>query len=79
MGLPFSKGEVITSKNTENILKSSSPEPKLVKLGTYYPWMKGIHVCSIKGPGPLQRGGNHKNVIMGWGYLKILFLRTMKL
>jgi hypothetical protein len=37
--------------------------------------MKGIQVYSIKGPGPLQRGDNHKNVKMGWGYLKIL--RTM--
>jgi hypothetical protein len=40
--------------------------------------VKGIQVCSNKGPGPLQRGDNHKNVKMGWaGHLKILFLRTM--
>jgi hypothetical protein len=31
--------------------------------------VKGIQVCSNKGPGPLQRGDNHKNV-------KILFYRT---
>jgi hypothetical protein len=30
------------------------------------------------GPGPLQTGGNDKNVKMGWGHLKIFFLRTMK-
>jgi hypothetical protein len=24
--------------------------------------MKGIQVCSNKGPDPLQRGDNHKNV-----------------
>jgi hypothetical protein len=40
--------------------------------------VKEIQVCSIKGPGSLQRGDNHKNVKMGWGPLKILFLRTMK-
>jgi hypothetical protein len=48
-----------------------------IKLGTNYFWVKGIQVCSIKGPGPLQRGDNHKNIKMGWGNLKI-FLRTMK-
>jgi hypothetical protein len=40
--------------------------------------VKGIQVCSNKGPGPRQRGDNHKNKKMGWGHLKILFLRTMK-
>jgi hypothetical protein len=29
--------------------------------------MKGIKVCSNKGPGPLQMGDNHKNVKMGGG------------
>jgi hypothetical protein len=38
--------------------------------------MKGIQVCSYKGPGPLLRGDNHKNVKMGWGQLKIFFSRT---
>jgi hypothetical protein len=38
--------------------------------------MKGIQVCSNKGPGPLQRGDNHKNVKMEWGHLKIFFYRT---
>jgi hypothetical protein len=35
--------------------------------------VKEIQVCSNKGPGPLQRGDNHKNVKMGWGHLKIFF------
>jgi hypothetical protein len=30
-----------------------------IKLGTHYLWVK--EVCSNKGPGPLQRGDNHKN------------------
>jgi hypothetical protein len=38
--------------------------------------MKGIQVCSNKGPDPLQRGDNHKNVKMGLGHLKIFFSRT---
>jgi hypothetical protein len=38
--------------------------------------VKGIQVCSNKGPGPFQRGDNHKNVKMGWGLLKIFFSRT---
>jgi hypothetical protein len=35
-----------------------------------------IQVCTNKGPGPLQRGDNHKNVRIGWGHLKIFFSRT---
>jgi hypothetical protein len=31
---------------------------------------------SNKGPDPLQRGDNHKNVKMGWGHLKIFSSRT---
>jgi hypothetical protein len=38
--------------------------------------VKGIQVCSNKGPVPLQRGDNHKNVKMGWGHLKMFFSRT---
>jgi hypothetical protein len=32
--------------------------PNSIKLGTNYLWVKEIQVCSIKGPGPLQRGDN---------------------
>jgi hypothetical protein len=51
--------------------------PNSIKLGTNYPWVKGIQVCSDKGPGLLQRGDNHKNVKMGWGHLIIFFSRTI--
>jgi hypothetical protein len=37
--------------------------------------VKGIQVCSNIGPGPLQRGDNHKNVKIVWGLLKF-FSRT---
>jgi hypothetical protein len=47
-----------------------------MKLGTYYRCLKGIQVCSNNGPGPLQRGDNHKNVKMEMGYSKIFFSRT---
>jgi hypothetical protein len=56
---------------------SRTSKPNLIKLGTYYPWVKGIHICSNKETGPLQRVDNHKNVKIGWGHLKVLFLRTM--
>jgi hypothetical protein len=32
-----------------------------IKLGTIYPWVKGIQNCTGRGQGPLQRGDNHKN------------------
>jgi hypothetical protein len=38
--------------------------------------VKGIQVCSNKGPDPLHRGDNHKNVKMGWGHLRIFFLQN---
>jgi hypothetical protein len=38
-------------------------KPKLIKFGAYYPWVKGIQVCSNKLPGPFQRGIIAK---MGW-------------
>jgi hypothetical protein len=31
-----------------------------------------IQNCPNKGPGPLQRGDNHKITKMGWGLLKTL-------
>jgi hypothetical protein len=37
---------------------------------------KGNSSFSNKGPDPLQRGDNHKNVKIGWGHLKIFFSRT---
>jgi hypothetical protein len=45
-------------------------------MGTNYPWVKGIQVCSNTGPCHLQRGDNHKNVKMGCGDLKIFFSRN---
>jgi hypothetical protein len=40
--------------------------------------MKEIQVCTNKGPDPLQRGNNHKNIKMLWGYLIIFFSRTTR-
>jgi hypothetical protein len=51
--------------------------PNSIKLGTNYPWVKRIQVSSNRGPGPLQRGDNHKNVKVGWSHLEI-FSRTTK-
>jgi hypothetical protein len=38
------------------IFFSRTNRPKSIKLGTNYPLVKRIQVCSNKGPGPLQRG-----------------------
>jgi hypothetical protein len=68
-GIALLQGEVITKewKYTENFLKifSRTSKPNSIKLGTNYPWLKGIQVCSNKGPGSLQREDNHKNVNIG--------------
>jgi hypothetical protein len=56
-----------------------------MKLGTNYPWAKGIKVSSSKGSAPLQRGDNHKNVKRKkkkerkkkrWSNLNFFFSRT---
>jgi hypothetical protein len=62
-------------RNFQKIFSRTS-WPNLIKLGTNYPWVKGIQLCSSKGPSPLQRGDNHKNVKIGWGHLKIFLSRT---
>jgi hypothetical protein len=43
---------------------SRTSRPISIKLGTNHPWVKGILFCSNKGPGPLQRGDDHKNAKM---------------
>lgn len=48
----------------------------LTKLGTKYLKGKGFQVCSFEGPVLLQRGDNQDIVKIGWGDLKIFFLRT---
>jgi hypothetical protein len=57
-------------------LFSRTSTPKAIKLGASYPWVKGIQVCSNKGPSPLQRGDSNKNVKMGCGHFIIFFSRT---
>jgi hypothetical protein len=47
------------------IIFSRTSRPKSIKLGTNYPLVKRIQVCSNKGPGLLQRGDNHRNVRKG--------------
>ena len=57
------------------IFFSRTSRPKSIKLGANYLLVKRIQVSSNKGPGPLQRGDNHKNLKMGLGNLNI-FSRT---
>jgi hypothetical protein len=58
---------------------SRTSRPISIKLGTNHPWLKGIQNYTNKGPGPLQRGDNHKNATMGWGHLKTFFSRITDL
>jgi hypothetical protein len=50
--------------------------PITIKLGINHPWVQRILNCSDKGPGPLQRGDNHKDAKMGWVHLEIFFRTT---
>jgi hypothetical protein len=81
MKIAHFQGEIIAKmqkiyRKFSKIFFSRTSRPNLIKLNTNYRWMKGIWICSNKGPGPLQRGENHKNVKMGWDHLKIVFSRT---
>jgi hypothetical protein len=49
-----SKRDKIHRKFFKILFRTS--RPKSIKLGTNYPLMKRIQVCSNKGPGPLRRG-----------------------
>jgi hypothetical protein len=55
---------------------SRTSRPNSIKLGTNYPWVKGIQISSNKGPGPLQRGDNHKNEKNGMGSSKNFLLQN---
>jgi hypothetical protein len=57
---------------------SITSRPISLKLGTNYPEVKGIQNCTNQGPGPFERGDNHKNANMGWGHLKIFFTQTIE-
>jgi hypothetical protein len=56
-GIALLQARVDNSKR----VKSRTSRPISIKLGTNYPWEKGILNFSNKGPGPLQRGDDHKN------------------
>jgi hypothetical protein len=53
------------------ILFLRTSKPSSIKLSTNCLFVKGIQVCSNKGPGPRQWENNHKNVKIGWGHLNI--------
>jgi hypothetical protein len=60
-------------------LLQKQQSPISINLGTNHPWVKGILNYSNQGPGPIQRGDNHKTAKMGWGHFKNVFLRTTEL
>jgi hypothetical protein len=69
----------IHSNFLKKIYFSRNRLPNSITLNTNYPWVKEIQVCSNKGPGPRQRGDNHKNVKMAWGHLKIFSRATWRI
>jgi hypothetical protein len=62
-GIALLQGEIIF----KNLLQNQQAN---------YNWVKEILNGSNKGPGPFQRGDNHKNAKMGWVHLKIFFRTT---
>jgi hypothetical protein len=51
---------------------SRTSKPISIKLGINYLWVKRILNWLNKGPGPFQRGDNHKNAKMRWGHLETI-------
>jgi hypothetical protein len=77
-GFPFPRGDNTCSKRVKIhwiFLKifSRTRRPNSIKLNATYPWVKGSQVYLNKGPCPLQRGDNDKNVKMGLGSFKNFF------
>jgi hypothetical protein len=59
------------------IFLSRTCKPVLINRGTIHLSMKGIQVCSNKGPHCIQRGDNQTNAKIGWDHLKVFVLRTI--
>jgi hypothetical protein len=51
--------------------------PILSRLGTNYPWVKGIQICSKEGDSPSPRGDNSERIKIHWKFCKI-FSRTSR-
>jgi hypothetical protein len=51
--------------------------PILTRLGTNYPWVKGILICSKEGDSPIPRGDNSVRVKIHGKFLRI-FSRTSR-
>jgi hypothetical protein len=60
----------------KKIFFSRTSRPISIKLGINHTWVQKILNWSNKGPGPLERGDNHKNAKIGWVDLKIFFRTT---
>ena len=58
------------------IFFSRTTGPIWTKLGTKYPWVKGIQVCSKEVPRPFPGGDNYEIAKIQWQYLKISSSRS---
>ena len=52
---------------------SRTTGPISTNLGTKYPWVKGINVCSNEGPSPFPRGAKYEIAKIHWRHFKIFF------
>jgi hypothetical protein len=61
---------------SQKVFFSRTSRPISIKLGTNHPWVKGILNCTNEGPGPFQRGDNHKNARKSGRSLKKFLLEN---
>ena len=77
---PFQRGDnrelIKINWQLLKIFFSRTTGPILTKLGTKYPWVKGIQVCSNEGPHSSPRGDNNEIAKIHWRNSKIFFFRT---
>jgi hypothetical protein len=69
MDNPLPQGEIIAKKWKYTEFKkkkifSRTSMPFSIKLGKNHSLVRGIQNCTNQGPGPLQRGDNHKNRVI---------------
>ena len=67
-GHAFFKGEIYASGSTLTTLKNllQNHGANIIKLGTNYPWMREIQICSKECPCPFPRRDNIEAAKVHW-------------
>ena len=63
-------------KKKLKIFFSRTTKPISTKLGTKFPWVKGIQVCSNEGPRPFPRGDNYEIAKIHWRNYNFFLLQN---